>query len=111
MPPAWRRASFAALPVAALVAALAPWPPALVERSYASWAYPRIQYVLTSVSNATPFAWLDVLVVSAVGGVLVGTAASWRRRRRLAPWLAAMTWRTIAVAPPSSTSRSSSCGG
>lgn len=48
---------------AAVVAALFPLPPALVERAYSTTAYPAWQRVATSLSDRVPFALLDVLIV------------------------------------------------
>jgi len=39
------------------------WPPSVVERWYARSAYPRIQSIVTGLSNLVPFALLDVLIV------------------------------------------------
>jgi hypothetical protein len=51
----------------ALMAALAPLDPRLVERVYSTGLYPVVQRLVTPVSNLVPFAWLDVLTV--VGAV------------------------------------------
>jgi hypothetical protein len=47
--------------IAAATAALAPIPGPAVERWFSSGFYPRLQRLLTPVSNALPVAWLDVL--------------------------------------------------
>lgn len=55
--------------VAALGAALAPIPAPAVEQVYSLGLYPALQRVLTSLSNRTPFALFDAL--------LVGAAITW----------------------------------
>ena len=60
-----------ALVTAAAAAALLPIPPALVERWYSSGLYPRLQHVLTPISNVIPFALFDVLTMGAVVLVIV----------------------------------------
>jgi hypothetical protein len=60
------------VPVALAVAALVlPAPSAVVERLYSRAVFPALQSALTSASNATPFAWFDLLVVLAAVGVAV----------------------------------------
>lgn len=56
-----------ALAAAALVA---PLPAALIERAYARTVFPRLQPVVTALSNLTAVAWFDLLLVVAVGGFL-----------------------------------------
>ena len=73
-----------ALVALALVAAVAPLPPALVERWYSRGVYPPWQHALTSASNRVPFAVFDVLCVCAVlmAAVLLYRrvrASGWRR--------------------------------
>jgi hypothetical protein len=62
----------------ALVAGLAPLPPATIERVYSTSLYPAIQRVLTPLSNLAPFALFDVTLVLAA---LALGAIAWRRRR------------------------------
>ena len=50
------------LVLAAGVAAVAPVPPALVERVYSTGVYPVFQRVLTPLSNRAPFALIDLLI-------------------------------------------------
>lgn len=59
-----RISTFAALllVLAAGVAAVAPVPPALVERVYSTGVYPVFQRVLTPLSNRAPFALIDLLI-------------------------------------------------
>ncbi|MDO8836828.1 MAG: DUF3810 family protein [Vicinamibacterales bacterium] len=47
--------------------ALAAWPtdPGVVELSYSTTVYPVVQRLVTLLSNATPFSWLDALVGAA----------------------------------------------
>jgi hypothetical protein len=52
--------------VAAVVAAVVPFPPALVERYYSTGLYPWIQSTLTGVSNLTDVALLDALIAAAL---------------------------------------------
>ena len=64
----------------AIFTAVAPLPSGLVEREYSSTLYPKIQAVVTPMSNAFPFAALDILVVF---GVTIVLAILLRRRRIL----------------------------
>lgn len=77
--------------VVALAAAaiVVPRPAALVERAYSQGVYPAIQAVLTSVSNALPFAVFDVAIVGLALLVVWWLRAAWRDRR--AGWWRA-TW-------------------
>jgi len=68
-PPRVMRVGLIAL---AAVAALAPIPPALVERWYSRGVYLSVQRVLTGASNLTSLAWLDVLI-----GLAVVVALAW----------------------------------
>jgi hypothetical protein len=70
----------------AVAAALAPIPPALVERYYSSAAYPQLQRAITTFSNRVPFALLDVLIAL----VLIVFAAMTARdvRRASGHWVA-----------------------
>ena len=78
----WRPAAIAC----AALLAIAPLPPALVERWYSTGAYPLIQHVLTSTSNAVPFSLFDVLIIVACGWLAVRFVLDVRSRRRLG-WL------------------------
>jgi Protein of unknown function (DUF3810) len=76
----------------ALAAALAPIPPSEIERWFSTGVYPMIQQQLTPLSNALPFAWLDVLAITAcavVFTIFVGTVNAVRRTRRALPLLRA----------------------
>ena len=43
----------------------------LVERWYSSFLYPAIQHAVTSISNLTPIAFLDIVIVAALIGVVL----------------------------------------
>jgi len=88
---------------AAVVAAVAPIDPRLVERWYSTGAYPVIQGVLTPVSNLLPFALLDVLAVGALCAALVMLARAVGRARRKRTWrpilitLVSLVWSAAVV--------------
>src|SRR6266850_1015115 len=67
-----------------------PVPQAVIERWYSGWLYPPLQRVLTSLSNLTPFAWLDVLLVGFpmvwVALIARGIRRSERRARAVGGW-------------------------
>ena len=69
----------AALVLVAIICAVAPIPPELVERLYSSTWYLDVQSVLTVASNQFPIALLDV----AVGCLIVAAAVLARSRIRL----------------------------
>lgn len=74
--------------VAALAAALLPIGSDGIERGFSTSIYPRLQAVLTPVSNLVPFALFDVLTVAAVVALILSVAratARARRERRLRP--------------------------
>ncbi len=66
-----------ALVLAAGAAALMPMSPQAVERWFSTGVYPRVQRVLTPLSNSMPVAWLDVVGVAIIG------------------WLAWIWWRAL----------------
>src|SRR4051794_26072260 len=68
----WR----AVLVLAALAAALVPIDPVRVERWYSTGLYPRLQAVVTPLTNRVPIALLDL----AVGACLITGAALFLRR-------------------------------
>jgi hypothetical protein len=72
-----------ALVAAALVAAVAPLPPALVERWYSSGAYLALQPWWTGLSNRVPYALFDVLIVGAVAAWGLMFAVDLSRRQTL----------------------------
>ena len=72
--------------VAALACALAPLSPSAVERWYSTGLYPRVQHVVTPVSNLIPFALFDVLTVGAAVLVIVALVRSIRRARLNRRW-------------------------
>jgi len=55
-----------AIVAVAVAAAVVPVSPALVERGFSNGLYPRIQPLLTGLSNQTPFALFDLLVAVGV---------------------------------------------
>lgn len=66
----------------AVTIAVTPLPRALVERVYARGAYPLIQPRLTSLTNRTPVAWFDVMVLFVTGAVVAMWIARLRRLGR-----------------------------
>ena len=79
--------------VAALVCAFAPVSPSFIERWYSTGVYPRIQQVLTPVSNVIPFALFDLLTIGAavlVIGSIVRAVRRARQTRRLSILLATL---------------------
>src|SRR6186713_649773 len=84
---------------AAAALALAPLPRRTVEQVYSRGVYPVVQPRLTSLTNRTPFAWFDVLVL--VGGCVI--VAMWivrirRGRHRLVRTMGGLTLDTAVVA-------------
>jgi hypothetical protein len=72
--------------VAALACALAPLSPSAVERWYSTGLYPRVQHVVTPVSNLIPFALFDVLTIGAAVLVIGALVRSVRRARHSRRW-------------------------
>ena len=68
--------------VSAGLLAWAPLPPAGIERWYAQSLYPHLQQAITSVTNALPFAFLDILLILTVLIAGVCLVRAWRRSRR-----------------------------
>jgi hypothetical protein len=67
--------------VCALAAAFVPMDSATIERAYSTSVYPKIQAIVTPVSNFVPFAVFDVLTVLVVVVlVLDGSVAIWRAK-------------------------------
>jgi hypothetical protein len=71
----------AALLVAAAAGALAPTPPAAIERWYANGVFPALQPAITSFSNLSAIALLDLLILIAVSLVSVAALRAFRRKR------------------------------
>jgi hypothetical protein len=67
---------------AAVAAGVMPFPEGLVERWYSNGIYPRLQHVLTTFSNAVPFAIFDVLCAAG----MVATALLIVRRLQALGW-------------------------
>jgi hypothetical protein len=65
-----------ALLIVAAGAAAIPLPETTVERLYANGAYPAVQPIVTTLTNAIPFAILDLLILAAIAWVI------WRARVR-----------------------------
>jgi hypothetical protein len=86
-----RRALETGLVLLAVVAALIPFPAAIVERWFSTGLYPRLQRVITPIGNLVPFAWFDVLVVVVVAGTIVATVAAVREARRERRWQLGLT--------------------
>lgn len=85
----------------AVVCAVAPLPPELVERWFSTGIYPRIQHIITPVSNQLPFAMFDLIVVAAVVAVVAAVVrgiARARTQRRVVPALAALGQIAVGVA-------------
>ena len=57
-------------PVVAVFLLTAPWPSGLVDTLYSRGVYRIGQSFLTTVSNLTPWTWMDVLALGAVGLVI-----------------------------------------
>jgi len=79
-----------ALVAAAVVCAVAPLPPRLVESLFSTRMYPAIQHIVTPASNLIPIAILDILIIGALVALIavIGRAiAAARRERRMAPLL------------------------
>jgi hypothetical protein len=82
-------------------AALAPTQPSLIERWFSAGIYPRIQHLVTPVSNLVPFALLDLLVGVAVVAIVWALARAIRsawRLRRIAPLASTLLHVASAVA-------------
>ena len=80
--------------------ALTPLPRHAVERAYARGFYPMVQPRLTALSNSTPFAWFDALVLLAIGTTLALWTARLlvvRRTGSAAKTLAGLTIDTAAI--------------
>ena len=85
----WRPAVIAC----AALLAVAPLPPAFIERWYSSGAYPAIQHVLTGASNAVPISLFDVLIGATLAWMAVAFVMDVRARR-------ALGWRSLIVRTP-----------
>jgi hypothetical protein len=65
--------------LAAIVLALVPVPPQVIERWFSTGAYPHVQRLLTPASNLVPVAWLDILSVAALAWLVWTWWRAWRR--------------------------------
>lgn len=84
----------------AAVLAFAEIPSRVVEIWFSTGLYPRLQRVITPLSNMVPFAWLDVVCVAGVAAILFflirAVRQAWRTRRWQPVGRAA--WRLTVVA-------------
>ncbi len=74
----------------ALAAAFVPTAPETVERWFSTGAYPPVQFLITSTTNAVPLALFDVFTVAAAAALLlmlVSAGLEIRRSRSVAPVL------------------------
>jgi hypothetical protein len=89
----------AAACVAAVVVALAPLDTVVVEQWFSSGVYPRVQGLVTPVSNVLPFAALDLLIVLAAGLLAAGAVALVRAiRMKKARTALRAIWHLAAIA-------------
>src|SRR6202140_150149 len=77
-----RSKSEVGLVLVAAAAALAPVPPALVERAYSTSLYLRLQRVVTSTSNLVPFALFDALIIVTLAAWLIAIGVDHVRHHR-----------------------------
>ncbi|MGE3955809.1 MAG: DUF3810 family protein [Vicinamibacterales bacterium] len=68
-----------AVVLVALIALVTPMPQAFVEEAYAATLFPRLQSVMTSLSNVTAMAWFDVLILACLLAGLALTIDDLRR--------------------------------
>jgi hypothetical protein len=66
--------------IAALIAALVPYPASLVERLYSRGLYPRLQPLLTQASSVVPVAVIDVVLGILILWLVVSVVRRWRKR-------------------------------
>ena len=78
----------AALVFLALVCALIPGDPEVVERVFSAGLYPVLQRHLTPLSNLAPFALFDVMTIAAGAALVITIAGSIRHARRVRRWRA-----------------------
>jgi hypothetical protein len=88
----WRRV---ALIACAAGAALAPLPPAAVDRWYSAGFYATLQPLLTSLSNLAPFALLDLLLAAVAVAWIALAARDARRAPRRGRAVLAIAVRTV----------------
>jgi hypothetical protein len=88
------------LALAAAAAAVVPLPPAVVERWYSAGVYPRLQRVVTPLTNVVPFALLDLAAILLLAAGLAACVVRWRARgaRRAASGLGGDLLRASAIA-------------
>src|SRR5690348_10396856 len=93
-----RRAIETALVLLALIVGVMPIPELFVERWFSVGVYPRLQHVMTPLTNLVPFAWFDVLLLAIVAFVVRVLWRGVRQARRDRQWspILSSAW-TIAV--------------
>jgi uncharacterized protein DUF3810 len=95
-----KRAAIVCTLLAAVAAAVVPWPETVVERWYSTGLYPLLQRPTTGLSNRVPFALADVALVAAVLVWLFMAAFDMRRsgRRRIVAAFSRIGARTVLFA-------------
>src|SRR5436190_3831198 len=95
-----RRAIESALVLLAVGAAIVPVPATIVERWFSTGIYPRIQQVLTALTNLVPFAWFDVILITAVAVTATTLVRMGRQVRRERHWrpLRDRAWQFVVAA-------------
>ena len=78
------------------MALVAPLPTALVDPLYARVVFPRVQSLVTGLSNLTPVAWFDLLLVVVIVP-FVALAAHDLRRQSVARALGRLALRTLTI--------------
>ncbi len=81
----WLQAALAAL---ALVCAVLPGNPVVVERVFSAGVYPLLQRAITPLSNLVPFALFDVITLAAAAALTIAVVRGIRRARHLRRWTA-----------------------
>jgi hypothetical protein len=85
--------------LAATALALTPLPRHVVERVYSRGLYPIVQPRLTALSNSTPFAWFDALVLATIGATIAMWTVRLRRRKHgIGPTIGGLALDTAALA-------------
>lgn len=82
----------ALLVIAALIAALIPYPASLVERLYSRGLYPRLQPLLTQSSNAVPIAIIDIVCAVLALWLFVSMVRRWRKRGAASAFVRLLTF-------------------
>ena len=95
-----RRAIESALVLLAVAPLIVPVPATIVERWFSTGIYPRIQQVLTALTNLVPFAWFDVILITAVAVTATTLVRMGRQVRRERHWrpLRDRAWQFVVAA-------------